>query len=269
MGKFRSAKEENNFTMLPFSLLIVGAYATQQPAMAEPNCWPANDNAPYCGCQWIRDDRNMINSTCTATFQRNVHMFSVASSFVLPDQSDSNAANPYFSWTGFDGLSHENLHDLLWFFEPEECEDPVTGLRNLTFDSSYWPEFEECADYGGAYAGPLLGNFNYDIGRSVQQYNLPIYGLGQGQTVTINILEMEESAAGPIQLRNVSAHVGHGTATADDCNNAGTFVYTQNENHHGELEYAQFSLCDADCWPDKPNDYCFDVPSPWDSNIVV
>jgi len=273
MGKFRSAKEENNFTMLPFSLLIVGAYATQEPSMTEPNCWIANDNAPYCGCQFITRDFNMINSTCTATFEdgRAVHMMSVASSFILNMISDStgknNGGKPKFAWTGYEGESHENLHDMLWFFEPEECEDPLTGLKNITFDSTYHPTIK-CEDYGGEWMAPLLGNFNYDIARSVQQYNLPIKNLGQGQVATIQINELSGSPVG-LQLKNVTSHAGHGTAVADDCTNGGLFTYEQNADHWGDLEYATFSLCGASCWPDKPNDYCFEVPSPWDSTIVV
>merc|ERR1711970_1546557 len=149
MGKFRSAKEENNFTMLPFSLLIVGAFAIIQ----EPSrCWIGNKDAPYCGCQLITREHNMIDSTCIAKFQRRIHMMSVASSFILNWLSDSTGAEPTFAWTGFEDQSHKHLHDILWFFEPEECPDL------------------NCEDNHGVYHDmkiPLLGNFNFDISRSV------------------------------------------------------------------------------------------------------
>jgi len=272
--KFRSAKEENNFTMLPFSLLFVAAYATEEADMY--NCWPANEHAPYCGCQLITRDYDMINATCSATFSGNakVHMFSVASSYAVPEQSDS--LNDYFVWTGYDGLSHENLHDIIYFFEKEACYDssydPVWYNISMP-DADYKPTIS-CVPYTDmsgdevAWPGPRLGNFNYDIGRSVQQYNMPIYGLDQGQTVTVTVNQMAESTIQGLELMNVTAHHGHGTATAADCANAGTFVYTQNADHQGELEYATFSLCDSACWPDVPNDYCFNVPSSWDSQIV-
>ena len=111
-----------------------------------------------------------------------------------------------------------------------------------------------------------MGNFNYDIARSVQQYNLPIYGLAQGDSAAIQINNM---AGDGLQLKNVTEHAGHGDAEAEDCNNGGLFSFDQNPDHWGELEYATFSLCDTACWPDKPNDYCFEVPSPWDSLISV
>jgi len=61
------------------------------------NCWPANEHAPYCGCQIITRD-NMVNSLCSATFTgpAKVHMISVASSFPIPEESDS--LNNYFVW---------------------------------------------------------------------------------------------------------------------------------------------------------------------------
>jgi len=120
-------------------------------------------------------------------------------------------------------------------------------------------------------ARSAIGNFNYDIARSVQTYNLPIYGLDQGQTVTVQINKMHNDNpamdGGFLELKNVTAHHGHGTATADDCYNEGRFVYYQNPNHMGQLEYASFNLCDSKCWPDKPNDYCFNVPSSWNSFV--
>ena len=123
---------------------------------------------------------------------------------------------------------------------------------------------------GQAWAGPRLGNFNYDIGRSVQTYNLPIYGMEQGGTYTIQINEQapEKIYGGKLELMNVTAHSGHGYAAAEDCDNGGSFIYEQNPSHQGELEYANFGICQTRCYPDKPNDYCFNVPSSWNSYIV-
>jgi len=171
--------------------------------------------------------------------------------------------------------SPKNLHDIIYFFEKEACVDasydPVWYNISMP-EADYMPTIScvpyEIAGEEVAWPGPRLGNFNYDIGRRVQQYNMPIYGLTEGQTVTITVNQMAESTIVGLELMNVTAHHGHGTATADDCDNQGNFVYEQNPDHHGELEYAQFSLCESNCWPDTPNDYCFNVPSSWDSTVV-
>ena len=94
---------------------------------------------------------------------------------------------------------------------------------------------------------------------------MPIYGLEQGQTGSIQIADFDGNG---LELMNVTAHSYHGSSLADDCANFGTFTMMQNDLHMGQLEYASFNLCDAKCWPDKPNDYCFRVPSSWDSTIV-
>ena len=97
---------------------------------------------------------------------------------------------------------------------------------------------------------------------------MPIYGLEQDQSVTVTVNQMAQSTIVGLELQNVTAHHGHGEATAEDCANGGIFVYHQDPTHNGDLEYAQFSLCDSNCWPDTPNDYCFNVPSSWDSTVV-
>merc|ERR1711866_69 len=275
--RFSSNREESDFAMLPLALLIATAAATEDPD--NWHCWPANTNAPYCGCQYILRTEDMINATCTAQFldasvASKVHMFSVASSYPLPELSETTSGK--FVWTGYEGLSHSNLHDIIYFFENDACWELGPGgeyMYNISFaDDEYkWKPDVNCEPYGYAWPGPRLGNFNYDIARSVQTYNLPIYGLDQGQTVTVQINKMHNDNpamdGGFLELKNVTAHHGHGTATADDCYNEGRFVYYQNPNHMGQLEYASFNLCDSKCWPDKPNDYCFNVPSSWNSFV--
>ena len=122
-----------------------------------------------------------------------------------------------------------------------------------------------------AYPGPRLGNFNYDIARSVQTYNVPIYGLEQGQSASLTINQMANSVIAPLPVQNVTAHSGHGNATGAECDNSGILEFEQNPEHLGFLEYVSFRLCQAECWEsgNSTTDYCFDVPSPWDSFISV
>ena len=122
------------------------------------------------------------------------------------------------------------------------------------------------------YPGPRLGNFNYDIARSAQTYNVPIYGLEQGQSVEITINQMAESTITGLELMNITAHHGHGNATAEDCNNEGVFQFEHDQGHLGLLEYVSFNLCDSACMmapTNTTNNYCFNVPSSWDSFITV
>lgn len=261
--------------MRSFALLLAGAaYATEDEPMAKPNCWPANDHAPYCGCQLISDKTNMINATCTATFPKKTHFVSVASAFAIPEQSDTK--NDKYVWTGFQGNSHENLHDILYFFEKKECIDGDGEYINKTMMAGAdWDIVFDCDANidgdGNSFADPnvRLGNFVYDIARSVQRYNLPIKNLALDQSVTIQINKQDRQGvpiAEGVELRNVSAHHGHGEASAEDCSNDGSFVYSQNPDHLGDLEYAQFDVCDTGA---EDTDYDWDVPSSWESEVIV
>ena len=49
----------------------------------------------------------------------NFNSEKVASSFII---GRGNQANQ-FQWTGYDGLSHNQKHDLLYFFETQDCID--------------------------------------------------------------------------------------------------------------------------------------------------
>merc|ERR1712176_1598304 len=118
-----------------------------------------------------------------------------------------------------------------------------------------------------ALDGVRLGNFNYDIARSVQSYNVPIKIAAQTNQGAF------DSAPYALELKNVTEHHGHGSAVTngDDCNNGGQIVLTQNEEHNGDLEYFKFELCDTACYPNEAgpaNDYCFEVPSPWDTVVI-
>ena len=100
------------------------------------NCWPANEHAPYCGCQVITREHNMINTICSATFtgEQKVHMLSVASSYPIPEESDS--LNNKFVWTGYNGVSYRDMHDIVYFFEKEDCVDLSGDVPDYSIDMS-------------------------------------------------------------------------------------------------------------------------------------
>merc|ERR1712127_805266 len=133
------------------------------------------------------------------------------------------------------------------------------------------PGFPDAQDLNDSL--PLLGNFNYDIARSHQSYNLPIYGLQADETAVINIESHNDETdddANFVSIRNVTAHHGHGTITnsADMCD--AEFLFTLN-SHLGELEYANFYLCDDPTVSGEaaPGDYLYNVPSSWTSTIFL
>jgi len=273
--------------------------ATQEPDQL--HCWPANDNAPYCGCQYITREKNMINQKCTLDFdedaifgQDRIQMFTVASSFPLPERDfengglsidDTSLNKNRYVWTGFKELSHENLHDIVWFFRADNC--PNEG-RNQTgmdiIDLKAFEAFEgftfECEDIDQEWLNdslPLLGNFNYDIARSHQSYNLPIYGLEAGQTAFISIESHNpadrrtEDGSFDVNVRNVTAHHGHGIAgDNDDSCLHNDFTFTL-EDHLGNLEYVNFYTCDDPTVTGEASrgDYRYNVPSSWTSTIFL
>ena len=67
----------------------------------------------------------------------------------------------------------------------------------------------ECFDHDGPLEGTFLGDFNYDIARSVQTYTVPIYGLEQGEQIEINFRDYDDQ---PNNCMNPLAHSGHGSA---------------------------------------------------------
>ena len=104
-----------------------------------------------------------------------------------------------------------------------------------------------------------------------ETYRVGIYGLEQEQVAAVQINDYSGS---PLELMNITADNGHGVVFADDCDNTGLLTYQQDPTgqHQGWLEYASFNLCDARCWGNvdgsDPDDYCFKIPSPWDSTIL-
>jgi len=217
----------------------------------------------------------MINGTCTATFadDKQVHMMTVASAFIIGRGAGgtANANDNTYLWTGYDGMSHNKLLDIIYFFERENCI--ANGLYNLTMDQStgFIPEIE-CVDNGAPVDGLRLQNFVYDLARSVQTYRVGIYGLEPDQVATVQISDYSGSA---LELRDITADNGHGVVTGENCTNNGAFTYQLDPTgqHQGWLEYASFNLCEGqfDCWEtgSQPDDYCFRIPSPWDSTILV
>ena len=135
----------------------------------------------------------MINSNCNAQWPSAIpnalQMLTVASSFPDPEATDLDANS--YNWTGYDELSHVNKHDIVFFFRREACWVPELNPDtnetelvpvNMTEAELSWakPEFECNPNADGEPSpGPRLGNFNYDIARSHQNYNLPIYGLNR------------------------------------------------------------------------------------------
>lgn len=50
---------------------------------------------------------------------------------------------------------------------------------------------------------------------------------------------------------------------------SGSVEFTKDENHQGLLDYFSFRLCEASCWEGPQDDYCFEVPSQWNTNLRV
>ena len=194
-----------------------------------------------------------------------LQMLTVASSFPMPENTDLDTN--YYAWTGYEQMSHNTKHDIVFFFREDACWEPCPVCEdeydmdgnlvnstdcyvdpscidrtpvNMTEAALTWakPDFEcnPTAD-GEPVPGPRLGNFNYDIARSHQQYNLPIYGLDNEAIGVVEINAHQVNEPFEVAVRNVSAHHGHGETTHIDCEN--TFQYQVDANHGGILEYAQ------------------------------
>ena len=147
----------------------------------------------------------MINQVCELQFPNAprdyLQMLTVASSFPLPQRTNVDR-NEYF-WTGFPGLSHDNLHDIVYFIRDDLCNATIFDYHaEENKPILNCNEFDVSLNETGEL--PLLGNFNYDVARSHQSYNLPIYGMEADQTAVINIdshnTDMEEWA---VSVRNV------------------------------------------------------------------
>ena len=65
-----------------------------------------------------------------------------------------------------------------------------------------------------------------------------------------------------VGVQNVSAHGGHGTAfTQDECPDSSQVIFNHDQDHHGELEYFQFSNC--------LNGLDTRVASNWHTTVIV
>ena len=164
-----------------------------------------------------------------------------------------------FKFTGFDEVSPPDVLDILVFYEEKDCARPGRDIIELPKhdpdsdlpQDQWWEVYNmtetqseglcefvlECqpngdAAYPVAHSGVHLGNFNYDIARSVQTYTVPIYGLEKGQSATFEITDYYNE---PNNCMNPLAHNGHGTAsgcsnvTSEECSNYLTFAHDQGE----------------------------------------
>jgi len=198
-----------------------------------------------------------------------------------------------FKFTGFDEVSNPDVLDILVFYEHADCaregrsideipdlpQERIWEVYNLTIPQrAALCGYElTCVDNGSALEGVFLGNFNYDIARSVQTYTVPVYGLEQGETVTFEIRDYNNDTN---WCHSAQSHVGHGFVRDDSCSpsndTCGNIItYTQNSEHNGLLEYFSFEpvspVNSPGCW-DKPlhhvHDHQWQTPSPWDTQEI-
>merc|ERR1712088_731438 len=233
--------------------LIASALADSQV------CWPANDNMDTCGCQLIYENSySMINSTCTLNFKVKPYHLQVASSFAV---GFSEGIENLYSYTGFEGLSDPTGQNVVVFWEREYCQDAMTGedLLNSTENLGNYFNGLTCQDNGEALAGVYLGSFVHDYERSTQNYNVAIKGLQHDDVAIVDFNDFDNSL---LAVQNVSAHGGHGTAfTQEECPSSTQAIFQHDRDHHGELEYFQFSNCD--------NGLNSRVASNWHTTVIV
>jgi len=264
--------------MKVFAGLVVATSAISN-RIREENSWPGNDNAPYCGCNLVIDAAEVggyINKTCSLSFLYPVedpHFVSVASSYMLGRNRQTGP--DVFKFTGFDEVSNPDVLDILVFYDEVDCpKDDNNTARYCEHNLKCLGRDDEGGEDNVPPEGVYLGNFNYDIARSVQTYTVPVYGLEQGQKVTFEIVDYDGKDN---YCHSAKSHVGHGSVepgscspTNDTCGNAITYI--QNPEHQGLLEYFSFEPVSPanspGCW-DMPlhhlDDYKWQTPSPWDT----
>ena len=150
-----------------------------------------------------------------------------------------------FKFTGYEEVSNKDVLDILVFYEENHCYNADMGPPTEMGppDSENWLRYNltgtqmdmlckielSCVDTGFV-GGVHLGNFNYDIARSVQTYTVPIYGLEKGEEATFKLRDYYDQ---PNNCMNALAHSGHGTASGcstnstDGCSNELTFAHDQ------------------------------------------
>jgi len=292
--------------MKVFAGLIVATSATVDRIRTD-KWWPANIDAPHCGCQVIIDPKletadGYINKTCTIRFPyaddinygrtagEDPHFVSIASTYMVGRNRGENPDG--FRFTGFDEVSNPDVLDILVFYENPDCarwendfdKRDVSEIPSLPQDQ-WWEVYNvseaqgmamcsyelDCSVEDEQPSGVHLGNFNYDIARSVQTYTVPLYGLDKGNSATFEIVDYYNAEN---NCMNPLAHHGHGVAegcsntTAQTCANDITF--TTDPDHNGLLEYFQFEPVQMDTAPGcampvhHEDDYQWNTPSPWD-----
>ena len=149
-----------------------------------------------------------------------------------------------FKFTGYEEVSNKDVLDILVFYEQEHCFNEILGPPTSETDQSeVWLHYNltsaqtgmlceielSCEDTG--YVGGIhLGNFNYDIARSVQTYTVPIYGLEKDQSATFDLKDYYNEDN---HCMNPLAHSGHGTVSGcstnstDGCSGTLTFNHDQ------------------------------------------
>merc|ERR1712176_1533984 len=259
--------------------------------------WPANTDAPHCGCQ-IFHDESVINKTCSVKFiypgkygsaGDDPHFVSVASTYMV-GRGSADDGSSLFQFTGYDEVTNPNQLDILVFYEQDHCfrADRAEEAKNTNFSaidqSTVWEyyamddeqkgdlcNYELVCDDTGFVPGVHLGNFNYDIARSVQTYTVPIYGLEKGQKATFTLKDYNGDDN---NCMNALAHEGHGNAAGCSTNTTCSNVleFSHDEDHNGLLEYFQFEPISPDnnkqCWAaplHHIDDYQWQTPSPWDT----
>jgi len=218
------------------------------------NGWIANTDAPHCGCQ-IFHDESAINKTCSVKFTYpgkygsagdDPHFVSVASTYMV-GRGSADDGSSLFQFTGYDEVTNPNQLDILVFYEREHCCAPGKDCVNTNFtaidQATHYEYFvmddeqkEDLCKYElvcedtGFVPGVHLGNFNYDIARSVQTYTVPIYGLEKGQKATFTLKDYNDQDN---NCMNALAHEGHGNAlgcsTNTTCGN--TIEFSHNEGN--------------------------------------
>merc|ERR1712176_252751 len=291
---------DKNRDQVPIKMKVFATFVAPTFAQngIETNHWPANEHAPHCGCQILIDteasNNQYINKTCSLSFNYPLtysndnfdpHFVSVASSFMVG--RDRSGDSSKFIFTGYDEVSNAAQLDILVFYEQSDCyragvqvpeswdeveQSTIWEYYNMTTQQSAdLCNFELTCTDTGAVEGVHLGNFNYDIARSVQTYTVPIYGLEKGQSATFEIRDYNDEAN---NCMNALAHEGHGTADGCSSNTTcgNTIEFFHDEDHNGLLEYFQFEPISPDnnkqCWAaplHHIDDYQWQTPSPWDT----
>ena len=157
-----------------------------------------------------------------------------------------------FKFTGFDEVSNPDVLDILVFYEQNDCYNlnvDVETIPDIPQDEIYliynnqtdaMCEYVlECApngdaDYPVAHEGVHLGNFNYDIARSVQTYTVPIYGLPKYESATFEITDYYNDEN---DCMNPLAHHGHGTASGCSTNTTGCSNMLTFNHDQGKIYY--------------------------------